>query len=279
MTGHYHSRTRGGFVEHAIDGLHFALDRAMSADSTARGNGFLQHLDPRVKVAGVSALIASAAMAAKLWVIAAVFFLAIVLAAVSSISARSLATRIWFATFIFSGALALPALFFVHGTPMYTLPGFYLAVTKQGLTNAAYLVLRAETGATLAMVLVFTTPWAHVLKALRVFRVPVVFVVILGMTCRYILLLLQTAHEMFESRKSRMVGRLTRVEQRRIAVQTTGALLSRTLHLSSEVFLAMQSRGFRGEVQVLDDFRMKSLDWAALMAFAFAAVVLAWVGR
>ena len=32
----------------------------------------------------------------------------------------------------------------------------------------------------------------HVLKALRIFRVPVVFVVILGMTCRYILLMLET---------------------------------------------------------------------------------------
>jgi cobalt/nickel transport system permease protein len=279
MTGHHHARSQGGFVEQTIGGLHFALDRAMSADSTARGNGLMQRLDPRVKVAGVSALIVGAAMAAKLWIIAAVFLLAIVLAAVSSISVRSLATRVWLATLIFSGALALPALFFVHGTPMYTFPGLNWVVTRQGLASAAYLVLRAETGATLATVLVFTTPWAHVLKALRTFRVPVVFVAILGMTCRYVVLLLQAGNEMFESRKSRTVGRLTRAEQRRMAIQSTGALLGRTLHLSEEVFLAMQSRGFRGEVYIVDDFRMKSLDWAASALFAVAAIVLVWVGR
>jgi energy-coupling factor transporter transmembrane protein EcfT len=34
-------------------------------------------------------------------------------------------------------------------------------------------------------------------------------------------------------------------------------LLSRTLHLSNEVYLAMQARGFRGEVFILDDFSTK----------------------
>jgi energy-coupling factor transporter transmembrane protein EcfT len=141
------------------------------------------------------------------------------------------------------------------------------------------LVMRAETAATLALVLVFTTPWAHVLKSLRMFRVPVVFVVILGMTCRYILLMLETANEMFESRKSRTVGPLTRGEQRRIAILTTGALFSRTLQLSNEVYLAMQARGFRGEVFILDDFRMGTPDWFALIAFGAVTASLAWAGR
>ena len=110
------------------------------------------------------------------------------------------------------------------------------------------------------------------------FRVPVVFVVILGMTCRYILLLLQSAHEMFESRKSRTVGALTRGEQRRIAVLSTGALLGRTLQLSNEVYLAMQARGFRGEVFIMDDFQMKGLDCFALIAFGGITAVLVWVG-
>ena len=88
-------------------------------------------------------------------------------------------------------------------------------------------MLRVETAATLALLLIYTTPWMHVLKALRVFRVPVVLVVILGMTCRYILLLLETAHEMFESRKSRTVGALDRGERRRMAISAAGVLLNR----------------------------------------------------
>jgi cobalt/nickel transport system permease protein len=118
-----------------------------------------------------------------------------------------------------------------------------------------------------------------VLKALRTFRVPVVFIVILGMACRYILLLLETAHEMFESRQSRTVGSLTRGEQRRLAILSTGALLSRSLQLSNEVYLVMQARGFRGEVYILDDFEMRAADWFALVSFGGVAAALAWAGR
>lgn len=279
MTGHYHPRSRGGFIEHTIDGLHAAMDRAMYADRSASGRGALQQLDPRVKVAGLAALILASAMAAKLWVIAAVLLAAIILGAFSYLSIWTIATRVWFATATFSAAFAVPALFLTSGNVIYTLPGLLWTITSQGITTAGFLVLRSETAATLALVLVFTTPWMHILKALRLFRVPVVFVVILGMTCRYILLLLENAHEMFESRKSRTVGPITRREQRRIAIASTGALLSRTFQLSGEVYLAMQSRGFRGEVYVLDDFRMQTLDWAAAIGFGCLTAGLVWVGR
>jgi cobalt/nickel transport system permease protein len=257
MTGHHHGRVRGGFIEHTIQGLHAAMDQALYAEHRASASGLLQRLDPRVKVAALSAFILVSAVTAKLWVVAAVLLVAIILAALSSISLWVLATRVWLTTLTISGALALPAVFLTPGAMIYRIPGLELAASAQGLRTAGLLVLRAETAATLALVLVFTTPWTHVLKALRMFRVPVVFVVILGMTCRYILLMLETAHEMFESRKSRTVGALTRGDQRRIAILSTGALLNRTLQLSNEVYLAMQARGFRGEVFILDDFRMK----------------------
>jgi energy-coupling factor transporter transmembrane protein EcfT len=133
------------------------------------------------------------------------------------------------------------------------------------------------TAATLTFLLVFTTPWAHVLKALRVFRVPVVAVVILGMTYRYILLLLETARGMFEARRSRTVGRLAPPDRRRLAAAGVGVLLDRSLRLSRDVYDAMQARGFRGEVHVLDEFRMGGRDWIAVAGFAVitAAAVLA----
>ena len=139
--------------------------------------------------------------------------------------------------------------------------------------------MRAETAATLMLVLAYTTPWTHILKALRIFRVPVVFVVILGMTCRYILLMLETAHEMFESRKSRTVNRMTPAENRRLAIASSGVLLHKTLHMSNEVYMAMQARGFRGDIYLLDDFAMKHIDWVALSGFLTLAAAAVWAGR
>lgn len=270
----FHPNAKGGFIENTLEGLHFALERALYAEASASRTGLLQRLDPRVKVAGLFAMVVSVALATKLLPIAGILILAIALAVGSAIPIGALARRTWLGAFIFSGAIALPALFLTPGTPLYGLP-----ITEQGVRTGSFLVMRAETAATLMLVLAYTTPWTHILKALRIFRVPVVFVVILGMTCRYILLMLETAHEMFESRKSRTVNRMTPAENRRLAIASSGVLLHKTLYMSGEVYLAMQARGFRGEVYVLDDFAMQSRDWFALAAFATVATLSILLGR
>lgn len=274
-----HGARRGSFVERTIDGLYAATSRAMYADTLARDGGLLQDLDPRVKLVGLLALILAAALSTKLWVIAVVLAVAVSLAGFSGLSIASLVAPVWISALTFTGAIALPAVFLTPGTSLYHVPIVDWNVTAQGLTSAAYLILRVETSATLALLLVFTTPWTHVLKALRVLRVPVVFVVVLGMTFRYILLLLETAREMFESRKSRTVGKLSGSDHRRLAVSSGGVLITKAFQLSGEVFLAMQARGFRGEVYVLDEFRMTSRDWAALALFAALAGGATWAGR
>jgi energy-coupling factor transporter transmembrane protein EcfT len=152
-------------------------------------------------------------------------------------------------------------------------------VTQQGLMGAAYLVARVETAATFTALLVLCTPWSQILKALRVFRVPVVVVTILSMTYRYIFLLLQSAREMFEAHRARTVGELTSAERRRMAAASAGVLMSKSFQLSSDVFSAMQSRGFRGDVYLLDEFSTRPLDWLMLTVALTAAAVAIWFGR
>jgi cobalt/nickel transport system permease protein len=267
------------FIEHTIDHLHAALARAMYAETLAGGRGLLQNLDPRVKLAGLLALVLATGLSSSLWVIAAIFAFAVMLALLSALSVPQLMAPAWISALTFTGALALPAIFLTPGTVLLPFPRLGIGVTSQGLTSASFLILRAGTSATLALLLVFTTPWTHVLKALRVFRVPVVFVVALGMTFRYILLLLETARQMFESRKSRSVGRMNSAGERSLAVSSAAVLLSRSFQLSGEVFLAMQARGFRGEVYVLDDFRMRGRDWTALALFGSFSAAAIWAGR
>jgi cobalt/nickel transport system permease protein len=260
-------------IDGSIHGFLRVLEHTLESEELARRAGLLQSLDPRVKLLGFLGLIVAAAASRKLEVIGAVFALASVLAVCSRVPLRTLVIRIWAGAFAFTGLIALPALFFTPGRPI----GW--AVTAQGLRGAIYLISRVETTATLSMLLVLCTPWTHVLKALRVLRVPVVLVVILGMTYRYILLMIGTAEEMFESRRSRMVGRLQPKEARRLAIRTAGVLLSKTMQLSGDVYLAMQSRGFRGEVYVLDEFAMRRRDWTWLALFCSLAAAAIWMGH
>ena len=116
----------------------------------------------------------------------------------------------------------------------------------QGVESAAFLIGRATTAATFAALTILATPWPQLLKALRALRVPAVAVVILSMSYRYIFLLLQTALDSFDARRSRLVGRLSGREKRRMLVADAGVLLSKSLHLADEAYFAMQSRGYRG---------------------------------
>jgi len=273
------ARTPRGFVERTIDGLLHAMERAVSAEAGAAGAGWIQRLDPRVKLAGLLSLVAAVALSHRADVIAALLGLGIALAIASRVPLATLLSGVWLAAVGLSGALALPAVFLTPGRTVATLPPLGWTITAQGLTSAGYLILRVAAAATFGFLLVFTTRWSHVLKALRAFRLPLVFVVVLAMTYRYILLLLEAAHDMFVARRSRTVGRLTAGERRRVVTQSAGVLLAKSLHLSGEVFLAMQARGFRGEVYLLDDFAMARADWLALVCFAAAAAAAVWVGR
>jgi cobalt/nickel transport system permease protein len=263
-----------GFVEKTLRGFSSASKYAAFAELLASGGGLLQTVDPRVKVAGLFGLVIVVAAARELRAIGALFAVALMLALVSRIPFMKLAGWVWTPVLFFTGLIALPAIFLTPGNAVFTAGG--LAITKQGLRSAAFLISRAETAATLSALLVLTTPWARVLRALRTFRVPVVVVVILGMTYRYIFVILRTALEMFESRKSRTVGVLNPGDRRRLAAASVGVLLSKSLQLSGDVHLAMQSRGFRGEVYLMDDFQARAIDWFWLAGFAGLALTALW---
>ena len=156
---------------------------------------------------------------------------------------------------------------------------YWWAVTLQGLRSAVFLVGRAETAATFTLLLILSTPWPHILKALRSLGVPVAAVAILGMTHRYIFVLLQSAIQMFEARRSRIVGPMSARERRRFIGAAAGGLLARSFQIASEVHLAMVSRGYRGEVRLLDDFRTRPLDWMVLLGGMAIPVLVLWVQR
>jgi cobalt/nickel transport system permease protein len=265
-----------GFVEATIRGLIEKTNEAIFAEKLAATKGFLQSLDPRVKLAGLFCLIGASIGVRHAGVLAVLLLAGIAIALFSKVPARLLILRIWLPALSFSGLVALPAIFLVPGDVVARLP---FPVTSQGLISAGTLLLRVETATTFAMLLVLCTEWTRILKALRFFRVPVVLVVILGMTYRYLFLLLRSAQEMFESRQSRLVGPLPSAERRRVASGTVGVLLARSLQLSTEVHVAMRSRGFQGEVHLLEDPAIHPSDWLHLLGFAaFSAAALV-VGR
>lgn len=235
----------------------------------------MQALDARVRVLGTFVLVIAVVLVHKIAVSLALLALAILLALMSAVTLRTLAMRVWLVVLAFTGVIALPALFLTPGEPLPAIP----SITVQGLHSAVMLLVRVEAAVTFTTVLVLTTPWSQLLRALPSLGVPKEVVMMLAMAYRYIFLLAETATQMFESRESRRVGVLVGADRRWMVVQSAGVLMSKSMDLSQEVFMAMQSRGYRGDVITLSEQRLSLRDYLALLASAVLAGLAIWWGR
>jgi cobalt/nickel transport system permease protein len=267
-----------GVLEHTLHGITEALERGLFAEEISTRPGLLQSLDARAKFISVLALLLSVNLSRSLAIIVAVYALSMLLAWRSSIPAGFFIKRVWLALPFFTAMIAVPALFLTPGPAILQLP-LGLVVTRTGLMTVLFLLLRVSTSVSLTLLLVLTTPWNTILSALGVLRVPDVFILILGMAYRYIYLLLHAANDMFLSRKSRLVGRLSTSENQKIIAAISATLLSNSLDLSTDVYLAMQSRGFRGQIITLYPFKMQARDWLWLSFFLAASLTAVILGR
>jgi cobalt/nickel transport system permease protein len=269
---------RSRVLEETLHGITETLERGLFAEAISARPGLFQGLDARVKVLSVLALLVGVSLSRNLWAILGTYLLAFGLALASAIPADYFIRRVWLALPFFTGVLVLPALFITPGPALWQLP-LGLAITRTGVTTALFLLLRVSTSVSLTLLLILTTPWNTVLSALGVLHVPDVFILILGMTYRYIYLLLHAANDMFLSRKSRTVGKMTDAEARKTLASVSATLLSKSLNLSSEVYLAMQSRGFRGRIVTLKPQRMRRQDWMWLGGFFGITALVIFLGR
>jgi cobalt/nickel transport system permease protein len=267
-------KKRRGLLESLVFGLIGAEAHALEAETTSALPGLLQGFDPRIKVVALLSLIIAAVSTQRLTVLALMFALATGLAVMSKIRIIRLFRQVWLGVLLFSGVIVLPAIFIVPGEAIAHLPLVGWPITLQGLRSAAFVMGRAETAATLSLLLVLTTPWPHVLKALSSLGVPAAAIAVLGMTYRYIFVLTQSALRMAEARQSRLMAPLDGPARRRLMMTMIGTLLGKTLALGSEVHAAMVARGYRGEVRLLVDFKTKPADWAFLLAALCVAAVI-----
>ena len=274
------------FTERLLGTLAAWVERAMVADELARRPGLLQRLDPRVKFVSLLALIVTAALATRMTVLGGLLVLALALVAVSRIGLARFAARAWSFIPLFTAVVMLPAIFsavtpghavltlWSHGAPFWPLP-VKLAVTEAGLFSFARLVLRVTTVVSFCVLLTVTTPWADLLKAMRAVGVPRGFVFVLVVAYRYVFVLVRLVQDMALARMSRLVGRVSDREDRHFLGATVATVFGKSQAMSEQVYLAMISRGYNGDVQTLSTWRLRRLDfvWSAVVAVGLVAVI------
>jgi len=232
----------------------------LSNEEIASRSGFLQRADARVKVVAVLALVVAATIAHGIAALAVLYGLSIVLALGSRVPFARLA-RVWLVVPLFSAAIALPALLsaVTPGTPAFVLrcASPEIVVTYAGLAVAGRFVLRAAACVSLVTLLTATTRPDELFAGLRSLGVPRVFVMLLSMMERYLWVLARVAEEIHMAKASRSIARGSLHDEHAWVAAGMGSLYRRTRALGNEVYLAMISRGYTGEV-VADGRRSRS---------------------
>jgi cobalt/nickel transport system permease protein len=282
------------FLEKTIRSCSTLLAETFINGDMAERAGFLQRLDPRCKLLGFLALIVTVSLLRSPWAIWGGYLFSILLAKTSRLGVVFLLKRVWLSIALFAAALAVPTLFNVvtPGEPLWVLMDLgkarvvgpfhlpaELVITRQGVLVAAVFVGRVATSLTLALLLTLTTPWARLMEALQVLKVPQTVIVTLTMTYRYLTLLVRSVAELHLARKSRTLRYGSTREEQRWAASRIGFLFGKAYRLSQQLYFAMLARGFGGEPKMLHPLRAKGRDVAWLLLSIMLCIIGLFIDR
>lgn len=274
---------RPGHVEKTLSGISAFFSGSLFREEAARRPGILQGVDPRAKLAATVFFVASVSAARTTGALAAHAVLPAAAVVLSRIRPAEFLRAGFLVALAFTVLMAAPAALSVFRDGTIVLPLLRLeaewrlgpfviprviGITREGLLSAETLLLRALTSVAAALWLTLSTRWTDLLRALRFFRLPAVFVMVAGMTVRYLHALLRHAEDIHLGKASRTVCRAGIASGHAWAGSRIAGSWERSLHLMDEVSAAMKARGFAGDARFPAGARFRPSGWALIVAVA-----------
>jgi len=215
-----------------------------------------------------------------------------VLATVSRLDLVSLYKRVIFFGFFFGFLIALPSSLNLIRPGHVVLPIVSLAksynfwiyhiprdigVTREGLRGVAMLTARVANSVSLSLLVLYTTPFTEIIRALKVLRVPDTFLMVINLAYKYIFIFAKTVEDMHLAKKSRMVGAADDDEARQWIAGRIGLIFTRTQLKCEELHKAMLSRGFSGDVRLRGFRTATARDYVTGLFLLAAGLFFLWI--
>jgi len=265
---------RRDFIERSLLSALAFLKEATLSEECANRKGFLQSLDPRFKTLSLLAFLVTAVSLKSAVLISFLYSLCLLLALFSRIPLTHFLQRTLLFIPLFSLFIVLPTLFSMvtPGEPVWSfhLLGIHGIITRPGVDGAFSFVVRIATSVSLVVLLSLTTRHSELLKVLRIFGVPQLFVLTLSMCYRYLYLFATMVENIFIAIKSRVGVVSHHRHGQKVVAWNIANTWNRTTHISEEVYMAMLSRGYTGEPRQLSEFHATPKEWFWL----FCAVII-----
>ena len=282
-----------GFIGNTIGGILGFFEEAFISEGFSRRKGFLQILDARVKLLSTVTAIFAISLINDLKLLVLIYIFTLLLAYLSKIKILFFIKRVWLFIPIFAGIITIPMIFniFLPGDPLIrlaylgtnthvgslTLPES-IYITRQGFYAASIFIMRVATCVSAVVLLFLTTPQQILYRSLRTLGVPKIYVFTLEMTNRYIFLLMDLV-DMHFAKKARTIKAGDMFNEQKWVGGRIGYTLIRSMDVSEKVHMAMISRGFNGDVKVMQEFRMHKRDYITVATAISLSIIMVLISQ
>ena len=229
-------------------------------DEYSRMDSFIHRLEPRIKIIGLLSFILFVALTPRNSFAALGFhcLIIVILIALSNIPLRFIMKRaLTIIPFALTIAVFIP----------FLKPGRQVCGAYDGLAAFCGILIKAVLSIMAMTVLMTSTNFSVLLKALEKLKFPSIFIMIISFMYRYIFILQDELMKMRQAKDSRSVGGSRWFHLYALA-NMLGVLFIRSYERAEKVYLAMLCRGFDGRINTIYDFKIGMKD------FGFLAVLI-----
>jgi cobalt ECF transporter T component CbiQ len=266
------------FIEKGIDHLSDIIKSGYIQWELASREGFFQKLDARIKVIFLLFFIFIVSLKKNVMPEVGIGIFIFALALLSRLNIVMLYKRVFFWGFFFGFLVAFPSAFNIitrgeiimpvinlskpHTFWIYHIPQ-EIGLTKEGLYSVVMLTMRVVNSLSISFLVLYTTPFHEIIKALKILRVPDAFLMIITLSYKYIFLFAKTVGDMHIAKKSRLVRGVSNAQAREWIAGRIAFIFRKTRMRCEDVFNAMLSRGLSDKIKFYGYRKIQVLDWSA----------------
>lgn len=237
-------------------------------DTLSYKNTFIHRLDPRTKLSATVLFIITVVSFPKYEVTGLLpfFLFPVLLFSLGDIPVKFIVRKVLLVSFFaFFIGIFNPVL---DRQPMQI---FYGVTVSGGWVSFVSIMLKSFLTITSALLLIATTSFPGICRALRKFCVPDIFISQLLFLYRYIFVLAEETMKVVRARDMRSFG--NKGKGMTAFTGIIGTLFLRTVERAERIYQAMLSRGFSGKLHAVKPYCFKATD-AAFLAISFAVLYL-----
>jgi cobalt/nickel transport system permease protein len=292
------SQMRGGgrvdmsYLEKGIRGFAELFTEGYTQWDLSSKRSFLHDLDARIKIVFWIVLIVVISLKMTVLPEATISLFVFILTALCRLNMIAFYKKVLVLGFVFGFLVSAPSALnvIVPGKviiPLLTLSRPYdfwiyhvpqiIGITEGGISIISLLTLRVLNSLSISFLILYTTPFADIIKALKIIKVPDTFLIIISMTYKYIFTFAHIVSDMHLAKKARLASVTGRKEAREWIAGRIAFVFKKTQMECDEVFKAMLSRGFSGEIRLYHYRKMTGKDWSTglcLIAAAMACLLM-----